>query len=130
MITHLVDTDWLVDCLNEKNSARDVLRPLVEAGRVATSVIVIAELHEGLLGDRDPDRKRLVLEDLLAGIPVIGLAEATARQFAKLRFNLRSTGQMINDHDIWIAATALEHSLILVSRDKHFERISELKRNE
>jgi predicted nucleic acid-binding protein len=34
---------------------------------------------------------------------------------------------MIGDNDTWIAASALAHDLILVSRDRHFERVTGLK---
>lgn len=129
MITHIVDSDWLIDCLNEKRNARELMAPLIDEGRVATSVVVLGEIHEGLQGLVDRDRKLAVLNDLLIGVPVLVIDESLVPRFAALRFQLRSTGQIINDHDIWIAATALEHDLTLVSRDKHFERIPHLKRH-
>jgi predicted nucleic acid-binding protein len=40
---------------------------------------------------------------------------------------LRSRGLLIPDLDLFIAATALEHDLILLSRNRrHFDRISGL----
>jgi predicted nucleic acid-binding protein len=65
---------------------------------------------------------------VLAGVALIGLDRPTAEAFAALRARLRSTGQLINDHDLWIAATALRHDLTLLTRDHHFDRIQALKR--
>lgn len=129
MITHIVDSDWLIDCLNDKWNSRELIAPLIDEGCVATSVIVLAEIQEGLQGLEDRDRKIATLNDLLDGVPVLGIDESLAPRFAALRYHLRSTGQIINDHDIWIAATALQHDLTLISRDKHFDRIPGLKRH-
>ncbi len=46
------------------------------------------------------------------------------RRFARLRGHLRQAGQLIGDPDILIAATALQHELILLTHNrKHFARI-------
>jgi len=43
---------------------------------------------------------------------------------------LQKKGLPIPENDIWIAALAIEHGLTLVSRDEHFKKIDELKREE
>lgn len=40
---------------------------------------------------------------------------------------LQSKGTPIQDNDIWIAAIALQHNLILVTRDAHFDEIESLQ---
>ena len=41
---------------------------------------------------------------------------------------LRVDGSLIGDHDIWIAATALERAIPLVTRNpRHFQRIPGLE---
>lgn len=126
-MTHLLDTDRFVDYLNDRGDSRAVLAPLVRRGVVATSVIVLAEIYEGLIRDPKADAKTAVIDEVLAGSHVYGIDDVTARRFASLRHALRTSGQLINDHDIWIAATALEHDLTLISRDRHFDRIPNLK---
>ena len=64
---------------------------------------------------------------LVAGVPVLGIDQDTAGVFAGLRRALRTSGEPIPDHDTWIAATAIRHNLMLVSRDRHFTRIPDLK---
>lgn len=129
MITHLLDSDRLIDYLDDRRDARSLLAPLIMARQIATSIIVLGEIHEGLLGDAQRALKLSSLDDLLGAVPALTIDSATARVFADIRFALRRTGQIINDHDIWIAATALQHDLTLISRDKHFERIPSLKRH-
>jgi len=50
------------------------------------------------------------------------------RRFAHIRGALRQQGHLIGDPDILIAATALHHDLILLTRNRrHFERIPDLR---
>jgi tRNA(fMet)-specific endonuclease VapC len=72
-------------------------------------------------------RKR-ELADLVAASTMIFLDIETAEVFAHLRQRLRAEGNLIPDHDIWIAATAIRHDLTLITRDRHFERIPDLRR--
>jgi predicted nucleic acid-binding protein len=59
---------------------------------------------------------------------VLGLDTDIAEGFASLRVDLRSRGQLIPDHDTWIAATAISRNLVLLARDHHFDRIEALER--
>ena len=52
----------------------------------------------------------------------------TAEQYARLFVQLKRAGTPIPDNDLWIAALALEHDLLLITRDRHFERIPQLLR--
>ena len=128
MITHLLDSDWIIDYFNDKNEARQTLTPLIRDAQLATSIIVLAEIQEGMLGDPRRDERQPVLDRLLRAVPVFGIDEPTALLFAELRFGLRRDGQLVGDHDIWIAATALRRDLVLISRDAHFDRFGGLKR--
>ncbi|HEV8045487.1 MAG TPA: PIN domain-containing protein [Rubrobacter sp.] len=40
---------------------------------------------------------------------------------------MRRIGRPIPENDIWIAATALQHGLVLVTRDSHFEHVEGLR---
>jgi predicted nucleic acid-binding protein len=39
---------------------------------------------------------------------------------------LKRAGSPVPDNDLWIAALALQHDLLLVTRDQHFQRIPQL----
>lgn len=64
----------------------------------------------------------------LSEVSLLPLDRAIMRRFARIRGDLRRRGQIIGDPDILIAATAIEHDLILVTRNvRDFQRIPDLK---
>ena len=63
------------------------------------------------------------IEDTFESYPIMYL-----RKYGELRWMLEKNGQKIGDMDMFIAATALEEDLILVTGNTaHFERIPGLK---
>ena len=40
---------------------------------------------------------------------------------------LKRAGTPIPDNDLWIAALAMEHDLALVTRDRHFDKVPQLR---
>jgi hypothetical protein len=52
----------------------------------------------------------------------------TAEEYARLFVQLKRAGTPIPDNDLWIAALALQHNVMLVTRDHYFERIPQLLR--
>ena len=128
VITHLVDTDRLIDYLNDKLNARPNLANLIKSRALATSIIAVGEVREGLLKAQRPQMEEAFVA-LLSGMTVVGIDDETATTFAVLRSNLRQQGALIGDHDLWIAASAMRHGWTLITRDTHFERIPALKRD-
>lgn len=58
--------------------------------------------------------------------PAVGVLlpdNETARHYSRLFQFLRRQGTPIPTNDVWIAALALQHDLILDSADKHFLRV-------
>lgn len=51
----------------------------------------------------------------------------TARWYGIIKDQLRRKGSPIPDNDIWIAAIAIQHGLILVTRDSHFNEVESLR---
>ncbi len=91
------------------------------------SVITASELLHGV-HRADTSRRHLTrsafVEAVLAAFPVLELDVTTARVHAKLWADLEATGGMIGAHDLWIAATALAHSLVIMSANaREFVRV-------
>jgi predicted nucleic acid-binding protein len=77
------------------------------------------EFAEGFPSDREQECLRF-LRDFTLLFPDEGVAWRASR----IARQLRSDGVPISDHDIWIAATALEHELPLVTGNlRHFQRV-------
>ena len=124
---YLIDTDWVADHLDGRPEAVRLLASLVPEG-LAISLITYGEIYEGILYSRRPEPSEVEFLEFLRWARVLPLNENIMRRFAGIRGGFRLRGQLIGDTDILIAATALHHDLILVTRNRqHFERIPELK---
>ena len=95
------------------------------ASRVYVNAIVLGELRTGFLAGNRLQSNEEKLSDFLAmdGVEIAPMGEETARRYALIRNHLKKTGRPIPTNDIWIAATAFEYGLRLVTLDKHFERV-------
>jgi tRNA(fMet)-specific endonuclease VapC len=124
---YLIDTDWVIHYLSGRQDIVTRLHTLRPDG-LGLSVVVLAELYEGAYYSRDPEKDERGLNDFLRGVAVLGIDEETARIFGRERGRLRSTGQIIGDMDLLIAATALQYDLTLLSNNRrHFDRIDGLR---
>jgi tRNA(fMet)-specific endonuclease VapC len=93
-------------------------------------VIVIGEYRYGLLGSNRRDHLQKLFETLILESFVLAVDEPTAEAYSHVRGELRRKGRPIPENDIWIAALALQHQLPIVSRDGHFDSVSDLRRVE
>ena len=126
-MSYLVDSDWVADYLKGRAPIVQQLDRLAPEG-LAISLITFGEIYEGIYYGRDPRGNEAGFRSLLRVIDVLALNRAILRRFARIRGQLRRQGQLIGDLDILIAATALEHDLTLLTRNRrHFDRIPELK---
>ena len=124
MVKYLIDSDVLIDFLNNRAEAIRLLIKFEES-EMAISVITFAEILEGLVGDR---KKYLNVRKGLSELSMLPVEANIAEQFANVRALLRSKGQLIENMDIFIAATALVHNLILVTNNKKdFDKIHNLQ---
>ena len=91
-------------------------------------LVVLAEIKAGFYGGAQQHRNEVLLQKLLAKTTVGVLLpnRETAEHYARLFVQLKRAGTPIPDNDLWIAALALEHDLLLITRDQHFQYIPQL----
>ena len=124
MRKYLIDSDILIDFLNNRAEAIRLLIKFEES-EMAISVITFAEILEGLVDDR---KKYLNVRKGLSKLSMLAVDANIAEKFAGVRAILRKKGELIENMDIFIAATAMSHDLVLVTNNKRdFERIKGLK---
>ena len=124
---YLVDADWLIDAAIGRPVAVRTLDRLSSKG-LSISIIAVAEVYEGAFRTSQPEATLAGFREFLGVYAHLPLTDPIIERFARLRAALRRQGQLIPDMDLFIAATALEADLILVTRNtRHFERITELK---
>lgn len=90
--------------------------------------VVLGEYRFGLVYSRHRSRYEVWLEQLAGIAPVLVVDGTTALHYAEIRFELRKSGKPIPDNDIWIAALSRQHSLAVLSRDRHFDSVACLTR--
>ncbi len=122
-----LDTNRLTDLFQGDAELADRLS---ECDEVWIPLIVLAEIKAGFYGGSQQHRNEILLRTFLAK-PTVGIllpARETAEHYAHLFVQLKRVGTPIPDNDIWIAALVLEHNLMLITRDQHFERVPQLLR--
>ena len=67
------------------------------------------------------------IEDFAGNSIVLGCDTETSRMYGEIKYELSVKGHPIPENDIWIAAIAIQHDLILISRDAHFKEVDNLK---
>lgn len=103
--------------------------PIVEMFRhldyIAIDCTVYAELLSGFKLGSMEKKNRKELEDFLNNprTDLLNHNEDTAEFYAVIFTDLRKAGKPIPTNDIWIAATAMQHGLALLSLDKHFSDV-------
>jgi tRNA(fMet)-specific endonuclease VapC len=120
---YLLDTNALIDLLNGHSALESVL---LEHGAV-TSIIAIGELFFGAEKSRRAADNKAKIEDVLKHIDILYCDLDTARIYGQVVNSLQQQGTPIPQNDCWIAALALQHRLILMTRDAHFRHIKLLQ---
>jgi len=115
---YLVDTDWVVDYLSGQKAADELFTALLPEG-IAISIITFSEIYEGIYGSRNPQRAEAAFRAFLREVAVLGINRAVAKRNGQIRRELRRQHRQIAHRafDLLIAATTLEHSLTLVTRN-------------
>lgn len=105
-----------------------IARAMQEADEIAISAIVLGELKAGFRRGRHRERNEKELAEFLASprVQVLGLDEETADRYAVILDFLRSAGNPIPTNDVWIAASAMQHGLRVLTTDQHFRKIPQI----
>ena len=119
----LLDTNIVIALLEGDEG---VLSNLDLAPEVFIPAIVVGELFFGAAKSGRPTENAATVERFAAGRSVLPCGLPVAREYGRLKQQLRAKGRPLPENDIWIAATASTHGLVLVTRDRHFREIDGL----
>lgn len=128
MSAYLVDTDWIIDVLHGNADAERTLLDLAADG-LTVSLITYGELFEGAHYARNPQVALGGLHAFLRDKELLPLTIDVMERFAIVRGQLsRSVRQQVGDMDLLIAATALHHDLVLLTRNlRDFRLVPDLR---
>lgn len=129
MRKYLLDTPVLASYLLGRRAAREIAGQWILDREASTSMIVYGEVVDYIRGLADFADRYDRLNILLKGVYPHLITSVEAERYADIRRSLRRPygPGLIGDIDTLIAATALEHDLILVSTDAHFLRVPGLR---
>jgi predicted nucleic acid-binding protein len=98
------------------------------ADEIYLNPIVLGELLAGFLRGNNERKNREELQELLASprAGTVSLDEETSERYAVILSDLRDKGTPVPTNDIWIAATAMQHGLKILTTDSHYEKISQV----
>jgi tRNA(fMet)-specific endonuclease VapC len=126
MAKYLLDTNICVFFLRGKFNIDKIIR---QKGlkNCAISEITVAELLYGAECDTNVEENKKQVNEFVGKMNVIPIFNVLT-VYAREKKTLRQTGNLIDDFDILIGATAIASNMILVTDNgKHLSRLSNIK---
>lgn len=99
----------------------------VPIAEVSISVVTEAELRFGVARKPEAVRLKIAVEEFLLRVDVLPWDSEAAKHYAQLRSALERSGDPMGNLDIMIAAHALSAQAVLVTNDRVFRRVKQLK---
>ncbi len=120
----LLDTNAISDLMRDHAAIKARIR--THGDLILTSVVAIGEIRYGL--DRLPaGKKRTDLESragaILAAISIEPITADIAETYGRLKAAMEIQGVIVDDNDLWIAATAIANGHLIVTRDQVFTQV-------
>ncbi len=105
-----------------------IVESLAETDVLFMSSITLGELgagfRKGAHFQQNENRLRSFLEN--EDVRILSIDEETAERYAVIYDFLRRTGAPVAPNDLWIAASAMQHGLHLLTLDGDFKRIPQI----
>jgi predicted nucleic acid-binding protein len=123
----ILDTDTCIYWLKgNENIERSIIRHGL--GNVFITVITECELFYGAYKSTKKDKNLAVIEELRTRIKTLHTVSGVPSLYGKIKAELESKGQTLDDADLLISSIALLNNATLVTNNiEHFKRISGLK---
>ena len=121
----LLDTNVLVGIL--RGNKKVYRRFLMHVGDMAVPAMVLGELIFGAEKSKNPAKNRNLITTILSTLPVMHTNDAIMEKFGEQKAMLSGRGEVVEDADVLIAATALAYDATLVPGNlRHFSRFDGL----
>jgi len=126
-LSFLLDTNILSEHLHRPSGL--IHRFTQYSGPLYTSSISLSELYIWAFNRLDPDPTDAAIERLLTyEVGIVPLDAECAREFGRVRVQLRRSGVSVDSMDLLIASTALAYDLTLVTQNTaHFVGVPNLR---
>ena len=103
----------------------EVHHALRQADEIYLCPIILGELLAGFSRGRHRKKNEKELEQFLSSprVAIVDLDQGTAERYAVILNSLWKAGTPIPTNDLWIAASAMQHGLRLLTTDAHFQKV-------
>jgi tRNA(fMet)-specific endonuclease VapC len=91
--------------------------------RVHLPLAVVGKLLYGANCAPNPERQLGRVRAFAARSNVVYPNQETAEIYGRIKTELRRRGRMIPENDLWIAATAIQHEMPVLTQDSHFQEV-------
>jgi predicted nucleic acid-binding protein len=106
----------------------EIKAALQEVEAIYLNTVVLGELKAGFIKGRRRRKNESELTRFLTStrVGLLDLTEETAERYAVILNSLWQAGTPIPTNDIWIAASAMEHGLQLLTTDAHYQKVPQI----
>lgn len=103
----------------------EVKLAIQRADQIYLSPVILGELLAGFIRGGRQKKNQKELQAFLASprVTLVNVNEETAERYAVILNALWRAGTPIPTNDIWIAASAMQHGLHLLTTDPHYQKI-------
>jgi len=130
-VNYLLDTNHWSYVQRREAMVVSHIQSLPDEATLYMPVVAQAELLAGVeLAVSEPRKQELhtlYAQVITMAADILPITSEVAEQFAYIFANLRRKGRPIDTNDIWIAAIARVHNLIVVTNDEHFQYVEGLR---
>jgi predicted nucleic acid-binding protein len=128
MSRRAVDTNVLIRYLNNETAAVELLHGALQEtpDDVFVPMAVVGEMLYGVERSRRKLENYVHYTDFLMSFPLLPVTTEIARCYAETKSHLVAKGINLPENDIWIAASAIQSGLTLLTFDNHFAHIENL----
>ena len=119
----LLHTKTIIHSFEEKN---DIVKRLDEFESVLVSVTVLGELFYGAYKSSNTVKHLNQIQKFIGNCTIVEIDATTCEFYGRIKTALYLKGKPIPENDIWIAATAMRHNLLLFTTDDHFKEVDDI----
>ena len=106
-----------------------VKNSLQVASEILISPIVLGEIHHAICNSPDVPRQLRELNQFLDAtrVALLPINEDTAERYGSIALALRQMGTPVPNHNIWVAASAMQYGAKVLTTDRHFLQIAQIR---
>jgi len=111
-----------------KRGHDDIRTILQGADDITVTPVVLGELYAGFARGRDRRKNERELRLFLSSprVRLVSIDDETAERYAVVVNGLRPAGTPIPTNDVWIAASAMQYGVVVVTTDGHYEKVAQV----